>query len=147
MIREDRELLAELARLNTAMASLALRIMDGSASATEQQDYAQRLIAAGKRLQRRADEMHPPVIEGEVLADVSLALPAHTVEPPRESLDVRQTTADTAPAGRGGQPGLSPSACCAPISVLDPHVGGTCVLRLDEVAATQRFDVLRVWLG
>jgi hypothetical protein len=32
MIREDRELLAELARLNTAMAPLALRIMDGSAS-------------------------------------------------------------------------------------------------------------------
>lgn len=45
MIREDRELLAELARLNTAMASLALRIMDGSASVVEQQDYAQSLIA------------------------------------------------------------------------------------------------------
>lgn len=35
MIRKDRELLAELARLNTVMASLALRIMDGSASTTE----------------------------------------------------------------------------------------------------------------
>lgn len=44
MIREDRELLTELARLNTAMASLAMRIMEGSASAAEQQDYAQRLI-------------------------------------------------------------------------------------------------------
>lgn len=54
MIREDRELLAELARLNTAMASLALRIMDGSASAAEQRDYAQRLIAAGERLGRRS---------------------------------------------------------------------------------------------
>jgi hypothetical protein len=33
VIREDRELLAELARLNRAMAALALRIMDGSATA------------------------------------------------------------------------------------------------------------------
>lgn len=45
MIREERELLAELARLNRSMASLALRIMDGSASAAEQVDYARRLIA------------------------------------------------------------------------------------------------------
>lgn len=115
MIREDRELLAELARLNTAMASLALRIMDGSASMTEQQNYAQRLIAAGERLQRRADEMPHSVIEGEVLADVSLALPPYTVEPPEESLDGCQTTAGTAPAGRGGWPGISPSAYHAPI--------------------------------
>lgn len=81
MIREDRELLAELARLNTAMASFAMRIMDGSASVAEQQKYAQRLIAAGERLQRRANEMNHPVIEGEMLADVSFVLPAHTVEP------------------------------------------------------------------
>lgn len=106
MIREDRELLAEL----------ALRIMDGSASVDEQQDYAQRLIAAGKRLQRRANEMKHPVIESEVFADVSLALPTHTVEPPWEPLDVRQTTADTAPAGQESQPGRSPSAYRTPIS-------------------------------
>ena len=132
MIREDRELLAELARLNTAMASLALRIMDGSASMTEQQTYAQRLIAAGERLQHRADEMRHPVIEGEVLADVSLALPTHTVEPPdeqlgwgyaddntyapRESLDARQTKIDTAPAGQESQPGRSSCAYRTPIS-------------------------------
>ena len=81
MIREDRELLAELARLNTAMASLALRIMDGSASVTEQQNYAQRLVAAGERLHQRANETDHPVIEGEVLADVSIAPPAHEVVP------------------------------------------------------------------
>ncbi len=81
MIREDRELLAELARLNGDMAPLGLRIMEGSASAAEQQHYAQRLIAAGARLQRRADEMNHPIIAGEALADVSIALPAHTVEP------------------------------------------------------------------
>jgi hypothetical protein len=67
--REDRELLAELARLNTAMASLALRIMEGSASAAEQACYAQRLIAAGERLRRRANGTSGGVIEGEVLAD------------------------------------------------------------------------------
>lgn len=81
MIREDRELLTELAHINTAMAPLAMRIMDGSASATEQTRYAQRLIAAGERLRRRADEMGIAVIEGEVLADGPLTLTMHTAEP------------------------------------------------------------------
>ncbi|MGH3899032.1 MAG: hypothetical protein ACRDTA_12445 [Pseudonocardiaceae bacterium] len=85
MIREDRELLAELARLNTAMAPLAMRIMDGSASVVEQQNYAQGLIAAGERLQRRAAGMGGAIVEGEVVVDGSLArslsLPAHTMEP------------------------------------------------------------------
>jgi len=78
MIRADRELLTELARLNTGMPSLGMRIMEGSASGTEQRHYAQRhyaqrLIAAGEQLRRRADEMDHPVIEGEVLADVLIA--------------------------------------------------------------------------
>lgn len=81
MIREDRELLAELARLNSAMASLALRIMDGSATAGEQRDYAQRLIAAGERLQARVDEMNFLVIDGEVMVSAAaLAFPEHTVK-------------------------------------------------------------------
>ncbi|MGH3976902.1 MAG: hypothetical protein ACRDS9_26820 [Pseudonocardiaceae bacterium] len=47
------------------MAPLAMRVMDGSsASVAEQQDYAQRLIAAGERLRRRADGM-AQVVEGE----------------------------------------------------------------------------------
>ncbi|MGH4011469.1 MAG: hypothetical protein ACRDTH_25445 [Pseudonocardiaceae bacterium] len=83
MIREDRELLAELARLNSAMASLAMRIMDGSASAGEQRDYAERLIAAGKRLRARADEMNYQVIDGEVTVSAALVFPGNTVEPPR----------------------------------------------------------------
>jgi hypothetical protein len=75
MIRADRELLTELARLSTAIASLALRIMDGSASTTDQAHYAQRLIAVGERLRRRADEMDRPVIGGKILVDdASLAL-------------------------------------------------------------------------
>lgn len=82
MIREDRELLAELAQINTAMAPLAMRIMDGSVSAAEQAHYAQRMIAVGNRLQRRVNEMAGAVIDGEVLANGPLTLPAHTVEHP-----------------------------------------------------------------
>ncbi|MGH4026977.1 MAG: hypothetical protein ACRDRV_20580 [Pseudonocardiaceae bacterium] len=80
MIREDRELLAELALLNGDMPTLALRIMDGSASAAEQQHYAQRLVAVGRRLQRRAEQAGGIVIDGEVVAEEPIALPAHTVE-------------------------------------------------------------------
>ena len=47
---------------------LAMRIMDDSAGATEQQHYAQRLIAAGERLQRRAEETGGAVIEGDIVA-------------------------------------------------------------------------------
>lgn len=81
MIREDRELLAELARLNSDMASLGLRIMEGAASTAEQAHYTQRLIAAGRRLQRRAEGMSGAVIEGEILANGPLMLPGLTVEP------------------------------------------------------------------
>lgn len=84
LIREDRELLAELARVNGDMASLGMRIIEGSASAGEQQQYAQRLIAVGERLRRRADGMGDVVFEGEVLADKVIALPAYTVEPDRK---------------------------------------------------------------
>jgi hypothetical protein len=84
VIREDQELLTELARLNTAMAPLALRIMDGSAGAAEQAHYAQRLIAAGKRLQRRADAFRAVIVEGEIVTTGSLDLPASTIEPHSE---------------------------------------------------------------
>lgn len=79
MIREDREMLVELARLNGDMPSLALRIMDGSASAAEQQHYAQRLIAMGEQLRRRTGGMQRAVIEGEVTSG-SATFPAHTIE-------------------------------------------------------------------
>jgi hypothetical protein len=81
VIREDRELLAELAQLNREMAPLAMRIMEGSANIAEQQNYAQRLIAVGERLGRRADGVGSAVIEGEVLTDERLTFPAQTVEP------------------------------------------------------------------
>src|SRR5947209_20600793 len=91
------------------MASLALRVMDGSASVAEQHNYAQRLIAAGERLQQRANETNQPVIEGEVLTEVSIVLPAHTAERHRQSWDDPTATPDPAPGGRGGRPESAPS--------------------------------------
>ncbi|MGH3775651.1 MAG: hypothetical protein ACRDRR_07930 [Pseudonocardiaceae bacterium] len=82
MIREDRELLAELARVNRDVVPAAMRVMDDSATAEEQRELGDRLIAVGERLRRRGDGMNCAVVEGEVLGDVSLALPAHSVEPP-----------------------------------------------------------------
>ncbi len=84
MIREDRELLAQLARLNGDMAPLAMQIMEGSASAAHQHQYAQRLIAAGQRLQRRADQTGGMVIEGQPAAEQQTTFPANTVERSRE---------------------------------------------------------------
>ncbi len=85
MIREDRELLAELARLNREMTPLAMGIMEGTASAAEQRSYALRLIAAGERLQRRVDGTSGGVVEGEVLITGPLTLPLRTLEPYAES--------------------------------------------------------------
>ncbi|MGH3899806.1 MAG: hypothetical protein ACRDTA_16490 [Pseudonocardiaceae bacterium] len=81
MIRKDRELLVELARVNSDVVPVAMRVMDDSATAQEQRALGERLIAAGERLRRRADGVNHPVVEGEILVDASLALPAHTVEP------------------------------------------------------------------
>lgn len=81
MIREEWELLAELARLNGDMEPLGLRMMEGNASAAGQQHYARRLIDAGERLRRRAEEANRIVIAGEVLVEESLTLAANTVEP------------------------------------------------------------------
>lgn len=69
MIREDRELLAELARAQYGHGAIGVR----------------RLITAGERLQRRADGMSEAVVEGEVLITGPRALPAHTVAPHQES--------------------------------------------------------------
>ena len=80
MIREDRELLAELARTKRDIAFLGMFIMDGSVSATEQQDYARRLIAAGQRL-RWASGTAKAVIEGAGVANGRIVLPEHSVEP------------------------------------------------------------------
>jgi hypothetical protein len=68
--REDRELLAVLARLKRELAPLALRMMEGSASASEQQDYAQSVDV---------------IIDGEVLSNGLLTRPEITAESCQES--------------------------------------------------------------
>lgn len=78
MIRKDRELLADLARLNTDVALLAVRITLGSATAHEQKIFAERLIAAGERLRRRADESERVVIDEEAVFATARGLPTDT---------------------------------------------------------------------
>ncbi len=78
MIREDRELLAELAQLNTDVVPLAMQLMEGSATGQEQRVFAQRLIAAGARLHRRADDSERVIIDGEVAVGDNGALWADT---------------------------------------------------------------------
>ncbi|HKR48666.1 MAG TPA: hypothetical protein VJT72_03630 [Pseudonocardiaceae bacterium] len=69
MIREDRELLAELAHVNTDVLPLAMRIMEGNATAEEQHEFAERLILLGQRLHHRADGAQRMVLDGTVLLD------------------------------------------------------------------------------
>ena len=81
MIREDRELLAELARLNTAMAPLAMRIMDDSATAEEHYAFAQRLTAMAARLHTRGTQVGLVIDGGVTLtADQNVSGGAGTVD-------------------------------------------------------------------
>lgn len=84
MIRKDRELLVELARVNTDVVPLAMRIMEENATAAEQYEFAERLIVLGQRLHRRGDEAHQIVIEGTVLVPQSVALLANDDSGTRE---------------------------------------------------------------
>jgi len=59
VIRADRELLADIAQLNSDVVPLAMRIIDNSATSAEQQTFADRLINLGTRLSHRA---HPAVV-------------------------------------------------------------------------------------
>lgn len=54
MIRADRVLLVDLARMNSDVVPLAMRIMDDSATFDEQRTFADRLIELGTRLHGRA---------------------------------------------------------------------------------------------
>ena len=68
MIREDRELLAELGRLNTDVVPLAMKIMDESVTVTAEEQYvfAKRLVAMGRRLEERAQRTAAGVMDGVV---------------------------------------------------------------------------------
>ncbi|MGH3885881.1 MAG: hypothetical protein ACRDSZ_04800 [Pseudonocardiaceae bacterium] len=63
MIREDRELLAELASVNTDVVPLAMNIMEGSATGEAQHEFAERLITLGQWLHRRADGTQQVIIK------------------------------------------------------------------------------------
>lgn len=54
MIRADRRLLADPARLNSDVVPLAMQIMDDNATREEQQAFVSRLIELGTRLNHRA---------------------------------------------------------------------------------------------
>lgn len=56
MIREDRELLADLARMNSDVVPLAMRIIDDKATFDEQRTLVDRLIELGTRLRDRAHQ-------------------------------------------------------------------------------------------
>ena len=72
MIREDRELLAELGRLNSDVVPFAMKMMDESVTVTAEEQYAfaERLMAMGRRLQSRASGVGS-VVEGEVVIFLS----------------------------------------------------------------------------
>jgi transketolase C-terminal domain/subunit len=54
MIRADRELLADLARMNSDVVPLAIKIMGDSATAEEQRTFASRFLELGTHLNHRA---------------------------------------------------------------------------------------------
>jgi hypothetical protein len=64
--QQDRELLSELARVNTGVVPLAMRIIDQSATAEEQHAFAERLTGLAQRLHHRAVETQRVVAEGTV---------------------------------------------------------------------------------
>ncbi len=56
VIRADRILLADLARMNSDVVPLAMRIMNDSATFDEQRTFADRLIELGTRLHDRVHQ-------------------------------------------------------------------------------------------
>lgn len=67
MIREDRELLAELARLNKQLVTFACGVMEDRLSPAEQHAVACQLVDLAEAIQSRAQRHDPGVIEGEVV--------------------------------------------------------------------------------
>lgn len=74
MIRADRELLAQLARVNTDVVPLAMNLMGDSATVAQQHEMANRLIDVGQRLRERADGT-AHVIDGRIVGEGTQAAP------------------------------------------------------------------------
>lgn len=66
VIREDRKLLAELARLNSDVTPFAMRIIEDNITAAEQHEFANRLVRLGRLFHERATGT-ALVIEGDGL--------------------------------------------------------------------------------
>ncbi len=71
MIREDRELLAELARLNKQLVTFAGGVMEARLSAAEHYEVASWLVDLAEAIQARAQRQDAQVVEGEVVKDES----------------------------------------------------------------------------
>ena len=69
MIREDRELLAELARLNKQLVTFAWGVMEARLSAAEHYAVASWLVDLAEAIQARARRQESGVVEGEVVED------------------------------------------------------------------------------
>ena len=69
MIREDRELLAELARLNSDLVCFAMRVIEDRLSPAEQHAVACRLVDLAEAVQARAQRQDAGVVEGEIVED------------------------------------------------------------------------------
>ena len=69
MTREDRELLAELARLNSDLVSFAMGVMEARLSPAEQHAVACRLVDLAESIEARAQRENAQVVEGEVVQD------------------------------------------------------------------------------
>lgn len=55
MRREDRELLADVAQINTALPAFALHVMGNTATPAEHRAVADRVIALGEAIRQRAE--------------------------------------------------------------------------------------------
>lgn len=73
VIREDRILLTELARLNTAVPELAIRMMDGALSTEEQIAFGRWLLSMAEAIMQRAERSQAFVLDGQVLLETGLA--------------------------------------------------------------------------
>lgn len=84
MNREDRELLAEIARVNCDVAPLVMRITDHTATGDEQRELAERLINVGRRLRERVDKLDRScVVDNDIaIADAEGLPPIKLREPP-----------------------------------------------------------------
>ncbi len=69
MTREDRELLAELARLNKQLVTFAWGVMEARLSAAEHYAVAGWLVDLAEAIQARAQREKAGVVEGEIVED------------------------------------------------------------------------------